>query len=137
MHDHPHHHLHLLHAPCSGTFPPCPSLAVHAGEVGDSGDAQYLVKWVGRSHLHNEWVPGVLLLRLAKRKLVNFKRRYGAAPCLFMQDAWRIAERLVARRPSPAGPGWEVLVKWADLDYSECTWEACPAVLHAPSGHGC
>ena len=109
-----------------------------AGEAGEGGDAQYLVKWVGRSHLHNEWVPGSLLLRLAKRKLVNFKRRYGASPCLFMQDAWRIAERLVARRPSPVGPGWEVLVKWADLDYSECTWEACPPrpspVVPSPPG---
>ena len=50
--------------------------------------AEFLVKWVGRSHLHNEWVPQSQLARLAKRKLVNFKKRHGAAPCHFAEAAW-------------------------------------------------
>ena len=70
----------------STSLPPAgPAAGGGAGEAGEGGDAQFLVKWVGRSHLHDEWVPGSLLLRLAKRKLVNFKRRYGSSPCLFMQ----------------------------------------------------
>ncbi len=46
------------------------------------------MKWAGRSHAHNEWVPESTLARLAKRKLANFKRRHGAAPCCLAEDAW-------------------------------------------------
>ena len=60
---------------------------MHAGESEPAG-AEFLVKWVGRSHLHNEWVPQSQLVRLAKRKLVNFKKRYGDAPCHFADAAW-------------------------------------------------
>lgn len=28
-----------------------------------------------------------------------------------------------ARRASPHGPGWEVLVKWTGLGYEHATWE--------------
>jgi hypothetical protein len=27
------------------------------------------------------------------------------------------------RRPSPTGPGWEVLVKWEGLGYEHASWE--------------
>ena len=37
------------------------------------------MKWVGKAHVHNEWVPRDLLLRIAKRKLLNFQRRCGCA----------------------------------------------------------
>lgn len=30
----------------------------------------------------------------------------------------------MARRPSPHGPGWEVLVKWRELGYEAVTWES-------------
>ena len=162
-----------------------------AGEV-ESG-AEFLVKWTGRSHLHNEWVPQGQLARLAKRKLDNFRRRCGEpgevpCACSLHVAAWEVgsaslvcqqqhapllawtlrpswaharpsrksdavqetacallgvhmpcllkaetccvqAERLVARRPSPTGPGWEVLVKWCKLDYSQATWEVQSPVL--------
>ena len=86
-------------------------------------EAEFLVKWVGKSHAHNEWVAESVLARLAKRKLANFKRRHGAQPCCLAEDRWSIPERLVARRPSPVGPGWEVLAKWTGLGYEHCTWE--------------
>ena len=76
------HSAYLQHEICHPKQPGC-----NAGEV-DSGGAEFLVKWVGRSHLHNEWVPQGQLVRLAKRKLVNFKRRYGATPCNFADAAW-------------------------------------------------
>ena len=40
-------------------------------------EAEFLVKWTGKSHAHNEWVPESMLAKLAKRKLANFKRRHG------------------------------------------------------------
>lgn len=40
-----------------------------------------------------------------------------------VKPEWTTPERLVARRPSPSGPGWEVLLKWGGLGYESCTWE--------------
>lgn len=51
-------------------------------------EAEYLVKWTGKSHAHNEWVPESTLAKLAKRKLANFKRRHGGAPCCLAEDTW-------------------------------------------------
>lgn len=74
--------------------------------------------------MHNEWVGEPLLARIAKRKLVNFQRKPNTRePCIFMEEAWRIPERFVARRPNPASPGWQVLVKWGSLGYDHCSWE--------------
>lgn len=39
-----------------------------------------------------------------------------------------VPERFMARRTTPAGPGWEVLVKWKDLGYEHATWEVRRAV---------
>ena len=86
-------------------------------------DPEYLVKYLGKSHVHNEWVSEAVIATLAKRKLVNFKRRYGAQPTSFMEDAWQVPERFIARRPALSGPGWEVLVKWTGLGYEASTWE--------------
>ncbi len=105
----------------TSTAPPLDFLSL--GRAAER-EPEYLVKWLGRSHMHDEWVPEGLLGRIAKRKLVNFKRRHGDAPCLLADPAWRTPERLVARRPAQAGPGWEVLVKWTGLGYETATWEA-------------
>ena len=64
-----------------------------------------------------------MLQQIAKRKLANFRRRHGEAPYSAMEQQWTVPERLVARRPGAAGPGWEVLVKWTGLGYEHCTWE--------------
>ncbi|KIY92413.1 SNF2 family DNA-dependent ATPase [Monoraphidium neglectum] len=86
-------------------------------------EPEYLVKWAGRAHVHNEWVRESSLLGIARRKLLNFKKRHGDAPCDLSEPEWSIPERLVARRPALGSPGWEVLVKWRGQGYDACTWE--------------
>ena len=85
-------------------------------------EPEYLVKYSGRAHIHDEWVSESLLMKIAKRKCINFKRRYGE-PCNLIESEWMVPERFVARRCAPAGPGWEVLVKWKGQNYENCTWE--------------
>ena len=86
------------------------------------GEPEYLVKYQSKAHVHNEWVPESLLMKIAKRKCINFKRRYDE-PCELTDPAWTVPERLVARRCAPCGPGWEVLVKWQNQGFENCTWE--------------
>ena len=82
----------IEHIPCR------PTHGQRFGVVLDSGfpvaaeaaakEAEYLVKWTGKAHAHNEWVPESTLAKLAKRKLANFKRRHGNVPCCLAEDAW-------------------------------------------------
>lgn len=81
--------------------PPCPC-----------SEREYLVKYVGRSHIHNEWVPESTLMQIAKRKAINFKRRYGDAPVSLMEEQWQVG------LPPPSATGapllcglWRVLLK--------------------------
>lgn len=102
--------------PTAGGAPPPPP--------EDPNEPEYLVKWLHKSHVHNEWVKEGLLSTFARRKLLNFKKQYGDAPVSFMRPEWLLPERFLTRRPSPAGPGWEVLVKWTGLGYDQATWES-------------
>ena len=94
-----------------------------AQTAGLEREPEYLVKWVGKAHVHNEWVVEDILMKIAKRKFTNFKRRYEAEPVMLMQPAWLQPCTFLCRRPCQAGPGWEVLVKWCDLGYENATWE--------------
>jgi hypothetical protein len=89
-------------------------------------EPEYLVKWTGKAHIHNEWLPESTLLGIARRKLLNFKKRHGDAPISFVEEEWSQPERFVARRPSPSSPGWEMLVKWQGQVRA-----ACAVVLRA------
>ncbi|XP_077253431.1 protein CHROMATIN REMODELING 4-like isoform X2 [Tasmannia lanceolata] len=83
---------------------------------------EYLVKWVGQSHLHNSWVSEHQLKILAKRKLENYKAKYGTGEINICQEQWSQPQRVIALRDSKDGTN-EALVKWCCLPYDECTWE--------------
>ncbi len=90
---------------------------------------EFLVKYIGRSHIHNEWVAESTLMQIAKRKVLNFKKRYkcdlaGSTPLDLTAESWSIPERFISRRPAPHGPGWEILVKWQNLGIENATWES-------------
>lgn len=102
--------------------------ALLAAADGDEQNLEFLVKYIGRSHIHNEWVAESTLMQIAKRKVLNFKKRYGcdisdSVPVNLTAESWSIPERFISRRPAPRGPGWEILVKWKDLGIENATWE--------------
>ncbi|CAI9090602.1 OLC1v1025414C1 [Oldenlandia corymbosa var. corymbosa] len=83
---------------------------------------EFLVKWVGKSHIHNTWIPESELKVLAKRKLDNYKAKYGLAAINICEERWKQPQRIIALRDSQDGSP-EVFVKWMGLPYAECTWE--------------
>ena len=75
-------------------------------------DREFLIKWHEHSHIRNEWVPETRVMALAKRKLLNFTKKFGEKAVNLSNPLWTIPARFVARRKCPFAPGWEILVKW-------------------------
>ncbi|KAL0911402.1 hypothetical protein M5K25_019541 [Dendrobium thyrsiflorum] len=97
---------------------PVPDLRL---EKNDAVIYEFLVKWVGKSNIHNSWVSEDQLKLLAKRKLENYKAKYGTAIINICEDQWCQPQRIISLHESDAGR--EALVKWSGLPYDECTWE--------------
>ncbi|XP_031494367.1 protein CHROMATIN REMODELING 4 isoform X2 [Nymphaea colorata] len=95
---------------------------------------EFLVKWVGKSHIHNSWVSEPQLKVLAKRKLDNFKAKYGNAIINICQEQWIHPQRIIGLRKFN-GDKKEVLVKWCGLPYDECTWETLEESAIANAAH--
>ncbi|KAK9156146.1 hypothetical protein Sjap_003626 [Stephania japonica] len=95
---------------------------VGAIQVKDSSNFEFLVKWAGRSHVHNTWVSEEKLKVLAKRKLENFKAKYGTAVINVYEEEWSQPQRVLALRTSNNDLS-EAFIKWYGLPYDECTWE--------------
>ncbi|XP_059287252.1 protein CHROMATIN REMODELING 4 isoform X1 [Lycium ferocissimum] len=95
---------------------------------------EYLVKWVGKSNIHNSWIPESKLKVLAKRKLDNYKAKYGTATINICDEQWKLPQRIIATRPGTGGSD-EVFVKWTGLPYDECTWEKIQEPVIAKSSH--
>ncbi|KAF2283012.1 hypothetical protein GH714_043435 [Hevea brasiliensis] len=75
---------------------------------GETTSYEFLVKWVGKSHIHNSWISESRLKVLAKRKLENYKAKDGTK---------------------------EAFVKWTGLPYDECTWERLDEPVLSKSPH--
>nr|CAD1819092.1 unnamed protein product [Ananas comosus var. bracteatus] len=97
-------------------------MGTKAGDDLPSVIYEFLVKWVGRSNIHNSWISESLLKSLAKRKLENYKAKYGLAVINICEEQWSQPQRVIALRVSKDGSE-EALVKWCSLSYDECTWE--------------
>eukprot|EP00210_Caulerpa_lentillifera_P002980 g2845.t1 len=96
-------------------------------------EVEYFVKYANRSHTHNEWVNESTLMKIAKRKLTHFKKKFSDRPINMFNEDWMKPERIISRRKSKTGPGWELLIKWTDTGMEECTWETeGPRILTRP-----
>lgn len=95
---------------------------------------EYLVKWVGKSNIHNSWIPESKLKVLAKRKLDNYKAKYGTATINICDEQWKLPQRIIATRRGMGGSD-EVFVRWTGLPYDECTWEKIEEPVIAKSSH--
>ncbi|CAL9169817.1 protein CHROMATIN REMODELING 4-like [Musa acuminata AAA Group] len=95
---------------------------------------EFLVKWVGRSNIHNSWVPESQLKILAKRKLENYKAKYGTTVINICEEQWKKPLRVIALRACKDGLK-EALVKWCGLPYDECTWERLDESVINESAH--
>ncbi|KAM3715807.1 Chromodomain-helicase-DNA-binding protein [Dirofilaria immitis] len=122
-------------------------LAENSGEM--ELERQYLIKWLGWSHLHNTWESeNSLKLCNAKglKKIDNYMKRLRdieewklTADKEYIEffdceqemndelnEQYKIIERVIAHqisRNQGETEGTEYFVKWCGLPYSECTWE--------------
>ncbi|WOG89550.1 hypothetical protein DCAR_0208788 [Daucus carota subsp. sativus] len=95
---------------------------------------EFLVKWAGKSHLHNSWISESHLKVLSKRKLDNYKGKYGRSLMDISDERWKRPQRIIAFHSSTEGVD-EVLVKWTALSYDECTWERIDEPVVAKSSN--
>ncbi|KAG7532703.1 Zinc finger FYVE/PHD-type [Arabidopsis thaliana x Arabidopsis arenosa] len=102
--------------------------------IGETVSYEFLVKWVGKSNIHNTWISEAELKGLAKRKLENYKSKYGTAVINICEDKWKQPQRIVAIRVSKEG-NQEAYVKWTGLAYDECTWESLEEPILKNSSH--
>ncbi|QCD83815.1 ATP-dependent helicase HepA [Vigna unguiculata] len=95
---------------------------------------EFFVKWVGKSHIHNSWISESQLKVLAKRKLENYKAKYGMAIINICEERWKQPQRVLALQTSKHGTS-EAFVKWSGLPYDECTWESLDEPVLQNSSH--
>lgn len=105
-----------------------------AGPNGEKVFYEFLVKWVGKSHIHNSWISESQLKVLAKRKLENYKAKYGMAIINICDEHWKQPQRVLAFRTSKHGTS-EAYIKWTGLPYDECTWESLDEPVLQNSSH--
>lgn len=95
---------------------------------------EFLVKWAGKSHIHNSWISEAQLKVLAKRKLDNYKAKFGIAVINICEERWKQPQRVISIRALKYGRS-EAFVKWSGLPYDECTWERSNEPVVEKSSH--
>ncbi|KAL4312476.1 hypothetical protein GQ457_01G045740 [Hibiscus cannabinus] len=100
---------------------------------GETASYEFFVKWVGMSHIHNSWISESQLKSLAKRKLENYKAKYGTTVINICEEKWKKPQRVISLRVSKNVQ--EAFVKWNGLPYDECTWEKLDEPVLQQSSH--
>ncbi|XVF00483.1 hypothetical protein REPUB_Repub04eG0004900 [Reevesia pubescens] len=111
-----------------------PAVTEFACSNGETASYEFFVKWVGRSHIHNSWISESKLKVLAKRKLENYKAKYGTTVINICEEKWKKPQRVISLRLSKDGMR-EAFVKWTGLPYDECTWERLDEPVVQQSSH--
>ncbi|XP_050233842.1 protein CHROMATIN REMODELING 4 [Mercurialis annua] len=109
-------------------------IAIDSAHANREPIFEFLVKWVGKSHVHNSWILESQLKVLAKRKLENYKAKYGTALINICEEKWKQPQRVIALRASRDGTQ-EAFVRWTGLPYDECTWEKLDEPVLLKSSH--
>ncbi|KAK9818901.1 hypothetical protein WJX74_010226 [Apatococcus lobatus] len=111
---------------------------------GGCNTQEYYVKLKGQAYLHCRWLPRDLIVSVGQKvhrglltrlKCFDSKHALGAEAGVLgtseivqadikqgVHSNWLTVERVVSQRDTPGGR--EFLIKWGDLGYDECTWEA-------------
>ncbi|XP_039036889.1 protein CHROMATIN REMODELING 4-like isoform X2 [Hibiscus syriacus] len=110
-----------------------PSVIEFASSKEETVSYDFFVKWVGMSHIHNCWISESQLKNLAKRKLENYKAKYGTTVINICEEKWKKPQRVISLRVS--NNVQEVFVKWTGLPYDECTWERLDEPVLQQSSH--
>lgn len=111
-----------------------PAVIESACSNGETVSYEFLVKWVGKSHIHNSWISESQLKVLGKRKLENYKAKYGTTVINICEEKWKNPQRVISLRVSNDGMR-EAFVKWTGLPYDECTWERLDEPVVQQSSH--
>ncbi|GMJ00626.1 chromatin remodeling 4, PICKLE RELATED 1 [Hibiscus trionum] len=110
-----------------------PAVTESACSKEETVSYEFFVKWVGMSHIHNSWISESQLKSLAKRKLENYKAKYGTTVINICEEKWKKPQRVISLRVS--NNVQEAFVKWTGLPYDECTWERLDEPVLQQSSH--
>ncbi|XP_022725940.1 protein CHROMATIN REMODELING 4-like isoform X2 [Durio zibethinus] len=111
-----------------------PAVTESACSNGETVSNEFFVKWVGKSHIHNSWISESQLRVLAKRKLENYKAKYGTTVINICEEKWKKPQRVISLHVSNDGMK-KAFVKWTGLPYDECTWERLDEPVVQQSSH--
>ncbi|XP_042468682.1 uncharacterized protein LOC122051558 isoform X1 [Zingiber officinale] len=116
---------------------------------GGQNSKQYLVKYNGLAHVHNQWISETQMLQEAPSLLSKFNRKYQknrvirwkqewTEPCRLLQKRLLMAQELADQFFDRLGNNFtkcycEWYVKWKGLGYEDATWELeSSPFLHTP-----
>ncbi|CAG0913926.1 unnamed protein product [Notodromas monacha] len=123
-----------------------PNASFEAEVTSELAEEQFLIKWMGWSHLHNTWESLRSLREMGVRgikRVENYIKKdkelrawktvanpedieYVECQRDMMQELAEShinVERVIASYDKPLGTHADYLIKWENLSYSECTWE--------------
>ncbi|XXG89638.1 hypothetical protein AAC387_Pa12g1592 [Persea americana] len=122
-----------------------------SGSFGIRKEKQYLVKYKGLAHVHNQWISEKKLLQEDALLVSKFNRKHQKEKVVRWKSEWIVPHRLLQKRllmsqrlddenfgrhsSDSSSCLYEWLVKWNGLGYDHATWELENApFLSSPEG---